>query len=127
MLEGRSEKTFETEWGYFWYTIMPFGLNNAPPIFSHIVIGAFKEFIHKFLEVYFDDLMVFHLVKCHVASLRLMLDACHIYQIALNLKKFMFCVPFGILLGHVVLKQGMMEDPAKIMVIVNLKALRSVQ
>eukprot|EP00253_Pinus_taeda_P022643 PITA_22643 len=52
---------------------------------------------------------------------------CHRYQIVLNLKKCLFCVPFGILLGHVVCKQGLMVDPANIAVIVNLEAPRSVK
>ena len=72
--EDRSKTTFGTEWGCFQYNVMLFGLKNAPMIFSHIVVAAFKEFIHKFLEVYFDDWIVFGLVKCHVASLRLTLD-----------------------------------------------------
>ena len=38
----------------------------------------------------------------------------------MNLKKCIFCVPFGILLGHVVCRQGLMVDPAKIAIIVNL-------
>lgn len=75
-LEDRSKTTFATEWGCFQYTVMPFGLKNAPAIFSHVVVAAFKEFIHKFLEVYFDDWTLFGLVKRHVASLRLMLDTC---------------------------------------------------
>lgn len=53
--KDRSKATFTTEWGCFQYTMMSFGLKNAPAIFSHIVITTFKEFIHKFLEVYFDD------------------------------------------------------------------------
>ena len=71
-------------------------------IFSRIVIAAFKEFIHKFLEVYFDDWTMFGLVKRHVASLCLMVDTYQRYQILLNLKKCLFYVPFGTLLGHVV-------------------------
>lgn len=81
---------------------MPFGLKNVAAIFSHVVVVAFKEFIHKFLEVYFHDSIVFGLVKRHVASLHLMLDTCQRYQITLNLKKCLFCVPYGTLLGHVV-------------------------
>lgn len=53
--EDRRKMTFVTEWGCFQYTMMPFGLKNAPAIFSFVVITKFKEFIHKFLEVYFDD------------------------------------------------------------------------
>jgi len=51
---------------------MPFRLKNATTIFSRLVIVAFKEFIHKFLEVYFDDWTVFRLVKHDLASLHLM-------------------------------------------------------
>ena len=81
---------------------MPFGLNNMPAISSWVVIMEFKEFIHKFLEVQFDDWIVFGLVKRHVSSLSLMLDRYRRYQIALNLKKCIFCVPCGILLGYIV-------------------------
>ena len=49
--ENRSKMTFVTEWRCFQYTVMPSGLKNAPVIFSRIVILAFKDFIHKFLEV----------------------------------------------------------------------------
>jgi hypothetical protein len=42
------------EWGSYRYTVIPFGLKNAPAMFSRVVVAAFKEFIHKFLEVYLD-------------------------------------------------------------------------
>lgn len=111
--------------GCFQYIVMPFGLKNALAIFSRVVITLSKEFIHKFLELYFNEWTVFGLVQCHVASLRLMLDTCRRYKIALNLKKCIFCVPFGILLGHVVCKQGLMVNPIKIAVIMNLEAPRN--
>jgi len=53
--EDRRKMTFVIEWGCFQYTVMPFGLKNAPVIFSFIIITTFKQFIHKFLGVYFDD------------------------------------------------------------------------
>ena len=49
-----------------------------------------------------------------------MLTKCRQHQISLNLKKCILCVPFGILLGHIVSRQGLMVDPAKIAIIVNL-------
>lgn len=102
--EDWSKTTFAIEWGCFQYTFMPFGLKNAPAIFSNVVVTAFKEFIHNFLEVYFDDWTVLGLVKKHVSSLRLMLDTFRKYQISLNLKKCIFYVPYRILLNHVVCK-----------------------
>ena len=53
--EDRHETTFAIEWGCFQYMTMPFRLNNAPSIFYRIVVAAFKYFINKFLEFYFDD------------------------------------------------------------------------
>ena len=35
--EDRYKTTFTTEWGCYEYTIKPFGLKNAPAIFSRIV------------------------------------------------------------------------------------------
>lgn len=62
-LEDRSKTTFTTKWSCFQYTVMPFGLKNVPAIFSRVVVTAFKEYIHKFLEIYLDDWTVFGLVK----------------------------------------------------------------
>ena len=118
--EDRHKTTFATEWGSFQYTVMPLGLKNAPTIFSRVVVAVFKEFIHKFLEVYFDDWTIFGLMDKHVGALRFMLAKCREYQILLNLKKCIFCVPFGNLLGHMVYRQGLMVDVAKIAIIVNL-------
>ena len=53
--EDKRKTTFTTEWGSFAYNVMPFGLKNAPVVFSCIVIVAFREYIHKFLEVYMDE------------------------------------------------------------------------
>jgi hypothetical protein len=99
---------------------MLFGLKNAPTIFSRVVIVAFKEFIHHFLEGYLDDWTVYSLLKYHVEVLRLMLERCRQCQISLNIKNCIFGTPFWILLGHIVWKQGLLVDPAKIAVIVNL-------
>lgn len=52
--EDKTKTTFTTEWGSYAYNVMPFILKNAPIVFSRIVIAAFRDYIHKFLEVYMD-------------------------------------------------------------------------
>lgn len=74
--KDRHKTTFSIEWVSYQYIVMPFGLKNAPAIFSRVVVVAFKEYIHKFLEVYFDDWIVFGLLRKHIGSLRLMLNTC---------------------------------------------------
>ena len=103
--------TFITEWGCYQYKVIPFGLNNAPPIFSRIVVSSFKDFIHKFIEVYFDDWTVCGLIREHLESLIMMLGHCHKYQITLNSKKFIFFAPFGELLGDVICRDGILVNP----------------
>ena len=106
---------------------MPFGLKNAPTIFSKVVIVAFKEFIHQFLELYLYNWIVYSFLKYHVEVLRPMLEIYRQFQISLNLNKCIFRTPFGILLGHIVWKQGLLVDPVKIAVIVNLPPPKTVQ
>jgi hypothetical protein len=64
--------------------------------------------------------MVYSLLKEHVALLRLMFDRCRELQISLNLRKCIFCVPHGNLLGHIVCREGVLVDPTKVVVIVNM-------
>jgi hypothetical protein len=99
---------------------MPFGLNNAPAVFSRIVIVDFREFIHKFIEVYMDDWTINILLKEHVALLWLMFDRCRELQISLNLKKCIFCVLHGNFLSHIVCQEGVLVDPTKVYIIVNM-------
>jgi hypothetical protein len=49
-----------------------------------------------------------------------MLERCRQFQISLNINKCILKNPFGILLGHIVCKQGLLVDPAKVAVIFNL-------
>jgi hypothetical protein len=95
--------------------------------FSRVVVVALNEFIHKFLEVYLDDWTIFTLLKDHIEVLILMLDRCRQRQISLNLKKCIFCVPFGIFLSHVVCKKGLLVDISKIAVILDLPPPTTVQ
>jgi hypothetical protein len=74
--EDKNKTKFSIDWVSFQYIVMPFGLKNAPIIFSRVVVAYFKEFIHKFLEVYLYDWTVFSLLKDHVEVLRMILDRC---------------------------------------------------
>ena len=105
---------------------MPFGLKNAPAIFSRIVVSTFKDFIHKFLDVYFNDWTMFGLVRDHTKSLCMMLGRCRQYLIALNSKKSIFCAPFVVPLGNIVCHDDILVEPTKITIILDLPPPTSV-
>lgn len=125
--EDWNKTTFSAKWGSYQYMIMLFGLKNAPVVFSHVVVATFKDFMHKFLEVYLDDWTIFNLLKKHVQNVRMMLDRCRQLHISLNLNKCIFCSPFGILLGHIVCRDGLIDDPTNVVVIVDLVAPTTVK
>jgi hypothetical protein len=66
------------------------------------------------------------LLKNHIKLLILMLDRCIQCHISLILKKFILCDPFGILLGNVVCKKGLLVDLAKSAVILDLQPPTSI-
>jgi len=64
--EDKHKSTFTTKWGSYQYTIIPFGLKNSLAVFSIVVVAAFKECTHKFLEVYINYWNVFSILKDHI-------------------------------------------------------------
>ena len=74
--QDQHKMTFVTEWGFFQYTVIPFGLKNEPAIFPWVVVDVIKYFIQKFLQVYMDDWIVYGLIKDHLENLRLKLERC---------------------------------------------------
>ena len=102
---------------------MPFGLKNASAIFSRIVVKTFQEYIYKTMAVYFDDWTIYSTLKEHCKWLRLMLERCRQIQLSLNIKKCIFLTPIGIILGHIVCREGIKVNFAKIKIILDLKPL----
>ena len=100
---------------------MPFGLKNAPAVFSRIVVKTFQEYIYKTMVVYFHDWTIYSMLKDHYKWLSLMLERWWQIQLSLNIRKCIFLTPIGILLGHIVWKERIKVDYAKIKIILELK------
>ena len=53
------EKTsFITEWGTYYYRVMPFGLKNAGATYQRAATTLFHDMMHRDVEVYVDDMIV---------------------------------------------------------------------
>ena len=49
--------TFRTSYGSYEYTVMSFGLVNAPPTFSRMMNFIFNAYTNDFVLVYLDDIL----------------------------------------------------------------------
>ena len=67
---------------------MPFGLTNAPSTFMQLMKEVLRDFIGKFVVVYFDDILVYSTsIKAHVEHVRLVLNTLREQELYANLKK----------------------------------------
>jgi hypothetical protein len=124
--EDRKKTTFTTPWGTFMYAKMPFGLMNAGATFQRSMDIAFIGEKEQFVVIYLDDITVFSgSDKEHCYHLRKVFSKCRRFGISLNLKKSLFAMMEGKLLGHIVSTEGVRIDPNRVEEIQTLSLPRS--
>ena len=121
MEEADKEKTaFVTRMGLYQFRVMPFGLTNAPATFERLMELVLKGLQWEQLQVYLDDIVVFGVcflvalfnlaqvfLRFRKAKLKMKVKKCKLFQRAVEF------------LGHIVSKDGVKCDPAKIEVVKN--------
>lgn len=76
---------------------------------------AFANEKYVFLVVYLDDLIVFsNLDEEHLSHLKIVFQRCRKYGISLNPKKSLFSMDESKLLSHIISKEGIRIDPARV-------------
>jgi hypothetical protein len=114
---------FTTRYGLFEYTMMSFGLTNAPAYFMNLMNKVFMKFLDKFVVVFIDDILVYSKTEEeHAEHLRLVLGTLREHQLYAKFSKCEFWLKEVGFLGHVISAGGVSVDPSKITSIMERKA-----
>ena len=69
------KNAFTTRYGLYEYTVMPFGLRNAPAYFMNMMNKVLMEFLDKFVVIFIDDILIYcKSNEEHEEHLRLILE-----------------------------------------------------
>jgi hypothetical protein len=114
--------TFTTQYGLYEYTVMSFGLTNAPTYFMYLMNKVFMEYLDKFAVVFIDDIIVFSKTEEeHAEHLRLVLQKLREHKLYAKRSKCEFWLKEVSFLGHVVSNRGISVDPSKVRDVLNWK------
>ena len=106
---------FVSRYGHYEYTVVPYGLTNAPGVFMNLMNKLFMKYLDKFVVVFIDDILIFSKSKEeHAEHLRIVLQILRENQLYANFNKCEFWLHQVAFLGHVVLGRGVEVDPSKI-------------
>jgi hypothetical protein len=112
--------TFHTWYGLYEYTVMSFGLTNAPAYFMYLMNKVIMEYLDKFVVVFIDDILIFSkTVEEHEEHLRLVLEKLRSNQLYAKFSKCEFWLIEVTFLGHVISAGRVSVDPGKVKDVLN--------
>ena len=118
---------FITRYGHFEFTVMPFGLRNAPTSFMDLMHWVFQPCLDRFVVVFVDDnLIYFKSEEDHEGHLRIVLQILRDHQLYAKFIKCEFWLIEVKFLGHVVSASGVSVDSEKVEAVMSWERPKSV-
>nr|GEV01535.1 putative reverse transcriptase domain-containing protein [Tanacetum cinerariifolium] len=109
--------------GHFKFTVMHFGLTNAPTVFMDLMNWVCKPYLDKFFIVFIDDILIYSKSKEeHEVHLKLVLELLKKEKLFVKFSKCKFWLQEVHFLKHVVNSNRIHVDPNKIEALNNWEA-----
>ncbi|KAJ0535516.1 putative nucleotidyltransferase, Ribonuclease H [Helianthus annuus] len=113
--EDIPKTAFRIRYGHYEFTVMLFGLTNAPAVFMDLMNRVCKPYLDKFIIVFIDDILIYSKTRAdHEQHLRLTLELLMKEQLFAKFSKCEFWLKEVQFLEHIVNEQGIHVDPSKI-------------
>jgi hypothetical protein len=120
--------SFITKYGLYEFTIMSFGLTNAPAYFMYLMNSVSMDYLDKFVVVFIDDILIYSQNEQkheeHLGKVLQRLRDCQLYA---KLSKCEFWISEVLFLGHIINWEGLVVVPKKVTTILDWKALKDVR
>jgi hypothetical protein len=105
---------FSTRYGLYEFTVMSFGLTNAPAYFMNLMNKVFMEYLDRFIIVFINDILIYSKSESDDEEhLRLVLQKLRDNQLYAKYSKCEFWIDEVPFLGHIISNGGISVDPAK--------------
>jgi hypothetical protein len=119
-MEDIPKTAFTSRYSLYEFTVMSFGLTNAPAYFMYFMNKVFMEYLDKFVVVFIDDILVFsRSEEEHEEHLRLVLQKLREHQLYAKFSKCAFWLKEVTFLGHIITDGGIAVDPSKVRDVLN--------
>lgn len=118
--EDRAKTAFSTPFGHYEWTVLPMGICNSPSSYMRTMQKIFDEYIGDFMQVYLDDLLIMSkTAESHIDNLRKVFLTLRKHRLQAKFSKCRFLETQVKFLGHILSKDGIQADPAKIKTLVD--------
>ena len=126
--DDTAKTAFNSRFGHFEFTVLPFGLTNAPATFSTLMQKIFHPYLDEFVVVFLDDILIFSKnEKDHAIHLSKALEILRENKLYAKQEKCKFFQTTIDFLGHVITPEGIAVEPAKVEAIENWPSCKTVE
>jgi len=113
--EDMQKTAFRTRYEHYEYTVMPFGVTNAPGVFMEYMNRIFHTYLDRFVVVFIDDILIYSKSEEeHAEHLRIVLQVLKEKKLYAKLSKCEFWLEEVSFLCHIISSGGIVVDPSKV-------------
>ena len=126
-IEDIPKTAFSTRYGLYEFTVMSFGLTNAPAYFMYLMNSIFMEELDVFVIIFIDDILIYSKTKeDHARHIHIVLQKLRDHHLYAKFSKCEFWLEEVSFLGHVLSKDGIAVDPSKVQDVLDWKQPQNV-
>ena len=117
-----------TPFGHYQFTVMGFGLTNAPATFMALMNAVLRPFLRRCVVVFLDDILIYSKSwENHLQDIDDVLSALRKQSLFCKPTKCVFAASHVKFLGHIITGKSLAPDPEKLAAVKNWSVPKSVK